>query len=246
MASASKYETKVKLPSKGLLYEDIPGEVTLRTMTTNDEKLLYGSTTNIFGKVLQSCIVEPKDISIGDLLPFDEQFLILKLRSHTYGSMYKIQGTCPNCGAKATYDVNLDEMECFYLDDDFKEPITFTLPECEKEVSIKLLRNKDWEAVRRQAKKISKSIGCNTKELEYIIRMSKYIKQIDGEDIDEGKAQSFVEKLSGRDSAFFWWTLDSKVKCGLDTTTTVTCSGCGEEFDLPFIISSEFFRPKFG
>ena len=53
--SSSKYETTVKLPSKGLLYEDIPEEITLRAITTNDEKMLYGSTSgNAFSKVLNT------------------------------------------------------------------------------------------------------------------------------------------------------------------------------------------------
>ena len=78
--SASKYETTVNLPSKGLLYEDIPEEITLRAITTNDEKMLYGSTSgNAFSKVIKSCIVSPENVDVGDLLPFDEQFLMLKL-----------------------------------------------------------------------------------------------------------------------------------------------------------------------
>ena len=71
------------------------------------------------------------------------------------------------------------------------------------------------------------------------------ISAIDNEDVDEGQAQSFVEKLTGRDSAYFWWKLDEAVRCGLDTTTEVTCPNCNEDFDFSYGISSEFFRPKF-
>lgn len=243
---SAKYETTVKLPSRGILYKDIPEEITLRTMTTNDEKLLYGSNNNVFAKVLKSCIVEPKDIDMGELLPFDEQFLIMKLRTHTYGSMYKLQGVCPHCGNKETFEINLDELECYYLDENFTEPLEFTLPDCGSKVSVKLLRNKDWDAVRRQSKKIAKATGANARELEYITRMARYIKMIDGEEVDEGKSQSFVEKLTGRDAAYFWWSIDEAVKCGLDTTSEVVCGSCGEEYELPFTINSEFFRPKFG
>lgn len=244
--SSSKYETTVKLPSKGLLYKDVPEDITIRAMTTSDEKLLFGSTNNVFAKVLKNCIVEPKNISIEDLLPFDEQFLIMKLRTHTYGSMYRLQGICPECGKKETYEINLDEMEVTYLNEDFKEPIECKLPDSGSTLSLKLLRNRDWESARRQAKKISKSVGCNEKELEYIIRMSKYIKQIDGEDVNDAQAQKFVESMTGKDSAFFWWTIDNSIKCGVETSIPVRCTNCGEEFDLEFTINSEFFRPKFG
>ena len=167
--SSSKYETTVKLPSKGLLYEDIPEEITLRAITTNDEKMLYGSTSgNAFSKVLKSCVVAPENINVGDLLPFDEQFLMLKLRTHTYGSMYSIQGVCPECGHKHVFEVNLDEFPVFTLDDNFKEPLEFTLPECGSQVSVKLLRNRDYDSIRSQAKKIAKHTGANAKELEYL------------------------------------------------------------------------------
>lgn len=245
--SATKYETTVELPSKGLLYDGIPGKVTIRAITTNDEKLLFGSTSsNAFDKVLKNCIVTPADLDIKDLLPFDEHFLMLKLRTHTYGSEYKIQGKCPHCGHKHDFVVNLDEFPVYQLEDSFQEPIEFTLPVCEKTVSVRLLRNRDTDSVQSQAKKIAKHTGCNAKELEYMLRMAKYIKAIDGEAVDEGRAQAFVEKLQGRDSAFFWYKIDDAVKCGVDTTSEVTCPECGEEFDLPFQINSEFFRPKFG
>lgn len=242
---SKNYETTVKLPSRGLLYENIPEEVTLRMMTTADEKFMYGSTGNVFSKVLKSCIVSPKEINLEDLLPFDELYLIFQLRIHTYGPEYKITGTCPNCGAKETFTINLDELACYYLDEKFEEPIEFTLPNSEKKVSIRLLRNRDLDAVRRQAKKIAKATGANPKELSFILRMAKYIKKIDDEEVDDGQAQAFVEKLTGYDSAYFWSKIDDLVQCGLETSVEVTCSSCNEEYDLGVGITSEFFRPKF-
>ena len=246
MAKNNNYETTVELPSRGLLYDNIPKDITLRMITTADEKYLFGSNNNVFSKVLKNCIVSPKDINLDDLLPFDELFLIFKLRAHTYGPEYRVTGTCPYCGEKHVYTVNLDDATCYYLDEGFEEPLEFTLPESEKRVSIRLLRKRDYESVRRQAKKISKATGANAKELEYVLRMAKYIRKIDDEDVDEGQAQAFVEKLTGRDSAYFWWKLDETVKCGIDTTTEVICPNCNEEFDFSYGISSEFFRPKFG
>ena len=76
-------------------------------------------------------------------------------------------------------------------------------------------------------------------------RMARYIKAIDDKAVDEGAAQHFVETLTGRDSAYFWWKLDEEVKCGVDTTSEVVCPECGEEYEVPFAITSEFFRPKF-
>lgn len=243
--ATDNYELKTELPSRGLLYDGIPGEFTLKMITTAEEKFLYGSSGDVFSKVLENCIVSPKGINLDELLPFDELFLLFQLRIHSYGPKYRVSGKCPYCGNIETFDVDLDELPIYYLDETFQEPIEFTLPKCGKKVSIKLLRKKDYESVRRRAKKISKSTGTNFKELEYVMRMAKYIKQIDGEDVDEGQAQAFVEKLVGYDTAYFWDKLDEMIKCGIDNVTEVTCGNCGEDYDLVCRISSEFFRPKF-
>ena len=58
------YESTVTLPSKGILYDGIPAEVSLRGMTTREEKILYASQGgNVFHKILKNCIVEPENIT---------------------------------------------------------------------------------------------------------------------------------------------------------------------------------------
>lgn len=243
--SENNYETVVTLPSRGILYENIPDKFTLRMITTSEEKYLYGSSNNVFDKVLKNCIVEPKNLNLDDLLPADELFLVFQLRIHTYGPEYRVSGTCPKCGEKHTYTINLDDAECYYLPEDFVEPLEFELPVTKSKLSIRLLRKKDFESVRNKAKKLAKSTSSSPKELEYILKMAKYIQKIDDKEVDSIQAQSFVEKLPGKDSAYFWWKLDELVKCGIDPIANVQCNNCGEEFDLSYGISSEFFRPKF-
>ena len=48
MAKNNNYETTVELPSRGLLYDNIPKDITLRMITTADEKYLFGSNNNVF------------------------------------------------------------------------------------------------------------------------------------------------------------------------------------------------------
>lgn len=245
-SNTSQYETTVKLPSKGILYEGVPEDVTLRAMTTNDEKIIFGSTTpNAVSKILQRCIVSPEDLDISKLTPSDESYLLLKLRTHTYGSDYPIVGHCPECGASNTYDINLDELPVTYLNDDFTEPFDIKLPSSEDTLSVRLLRNHDYTQIHSQTKKIAKKLRANVKELEFIYRMAKYIVKLNGEDIDQVKAQEYVGNLVGKDSAYFFWKINKIANFGVDTTSTVVCKDCGEEFDLPFEINSEFFRPKF-
>lgn len=242
----SQYETTVKLPSKGLLYEGIPEDITIRAMTTNDEKIIFGSTTpDAVSKVLQRCIVNPENLDISKLLPADETYLMLKLRTHTYGSEYSIAGQCTECDSTNTYDINLDELPVTYISDDFVEPFNIELPVSGDKLGVKLLRNKDYTQVRSQAKKIAKKMHTNARELEYIYRIAKQIVSINDEEIDQVKAQEYVGNLVGKDSAYFFWKLGEIANFGVETTTTVTCKDCGEDFELPFRITSEFFRPKF-
>lgn len=242
----SQYETTVLLPSKGLLYDDIPEEITIRSMTTNDEKIIFGSTSgDAVAKVLQRCIVNPPNLDISKLTPADESFLMLKLRTHTYGSDYSMVGHCPECRSSNTYDINLDELPVTYLSDDFEEPFTIELPQSCDKLSIRLLRNKDYTMIRNQAKKIAKKMHTPYRELEYIYRMAKYIVAINDEEIDQPKAQEYVTNLVGKDSAYFFWKLNQVADYGVDTSSLVTCKDCGEDFELPFEITSEFFRPKF-
>ena len=58
---SAKYETTVTLPTNGKMYgDDGPVDVTLRAMTTKEEKLLLGSTSsNVFDDIVKACIVEP-------------------------------------------------------------------------------------------------------------------------------------------------------------------------------------------
>ena len=65
-------EKTYKVPSAGLFGG--PTEVTMRPMTTKEEKIIYTSRDMSFiEKIVKSCIVEPKDVKMSDvinILPF--------------------------------------------------------------------------------------------------------------------------------------------------------------------------------
>lgn len=244
--NSSKYETTVKLPSKGIIYENIPEDLTIRAMTTSDEKVIFGSTnSDALDKVIRKCVVNPDNLDTSKLTPADMSAILIKLRTHTYGSEYTMQGRCPECNKVESYDINLDELPITYLEDDFKEPIEVTLPVSGDVLSVRLLRNNDYKVVSSQAKKIAKKMRINSRELEFIYRMARHILQINGEDVDQSKAQEYVSNMVGKDSAYYSWKLGEVANFGIDTSALVECKDCGEEFELPFEINSEFFRPKF-
>lgn len=241
------YELDIDLPSKGLVYDNIPGTIRIRAMTTEDEKIIFASNSgNVMQRVLSKCIVYPEKIDVSQLISADEQYIMIKLREFTYGSDYHITTKCPYCGTESEYKIDLSSFDVKYLPDDFKEPLEMTLPISKNTLEVRMLRNKDYTSIREIAqKRARRSVKSTVSELEYILRMTRYIKSVNGVDARDMNIQSFVEKLHARDSAYFWAFINNKFDCGLDTSTPITCSSCGQIFDLPFEINSEFFRPKF-
>lgn len=244
--SNTDYETTVTLPSKGLIYNGaIPAEVSLRGMTTRDEKILYASMgSNVFQKILKSCITDPKDMDINKLIASDELFLVLQLRMITYGPEYKVEAQCPRCGETNIYTVMLNELDVNYLDDDFTEPIEAKLPRSGDTLSLKILRNEDSEFVDRYAKKFAKTFNQNVREVEYTAQIAKYITAINGKTVDFETAIDYVNNMVSRDSAEIRSAMN-KILVGVDTRVTVNCNSCGEEFTFNMPLTSEFFRPTF-
>jgi hypothetical protein len=247
MANAKKmdYESTVTLPSRGILYKEkgIPAEISMRGMTTKEEKILYASTGgNVFQKILKNCIVAPEEIDVSQLIAADEMYLIVQLRIITYGPEYKVTATCPHCGRTETYTINLGDFDVDYLPENFEEPIKVTLPVSGDKLDLKILRNEDSEFIDRFAKKFAKQYNLPLREVEYVCRMARYITAINGEAVDFNDAREYVDNMRSKDSMKMWSDLN-KIRVGIDTTTTVSCLGCGEEFDFPMPITSEFFRP---
>lgn len=239
------YEVTVTLPSKGLLYKEanIPSEISLRGMTTKEEKILFGSSGgDVFEKILRNCITNPKNLDTNELISNDETFLIMQLRMVTYGDDYKVSVECPHCHRKSIYKISLSEFIVNYLEDDFTEPIEVKLPRSGDTLSLRLLRNKDIKFIDRYAKKFAKQFNLNVREVEYTCRMAKFITKINGKEVDFVEAREYVENMYSLDSAKFWTVLN-KIVVGIDTTAMVTCNECGEDFDFAMPITSEFFRP---
>jgi hypothetical protein len=238
-------ETTVTLPSRGIIYPDkkIPADVSIRGMTTREEKVLYSSTGgDVFSKILKSCITTPEDFDTSGLIAADEMFLIIQLRIVTFGPEYRVQTTCPHCGKTDVYTINLSDFDIDYLPEDFKEPIDVKLPVSGDTLSLRILRNSDNEMLDKFIKKRSKQFNLPLKEVEYDCRNAKYITAVNGEPIDFVDAIDYFQNMMSMDSMRMQTAL-SEVKVGVDTTATALCTSCREEFEFQTPITREFFRP---
>lgn len=238
------------LPSNGLLYKDlgIPAEITLRAMTTLDEKRRLSSTgMQVIPNLLNSCIIEPDNIDTTELKLFDLQFLMYKERIITYGSEYKISIKCPHCGETAELKVNLDEVPVNVLPDDFVEPFTIgPLPVSKDVVECKILSASDYIKIEREAKRIKSKFPDYEGDPEFMLTYQYKIVSINGEPAQANRIQKYVEEMHMQDTRYF----DSKYaevidNIGMDTAMVDECPHCGRDIEYNLPITDEFFRPTY-
>jgi len=243
------YTLDVVLPSKGIIYDEISEKFKIRNITTKEEKLIYAQNNdNFMWELVEECIVEPQNIDTNELILADTYFLLIKLRAHTYGSTYNIEYTCPECGFKNKYAIDFeDEFPVYELEDDFTEPVFFTLPVSEDEIGIKLLRGKDLQDATKEADRKIRSFPGMRGDPTLEVRMKKYISHINGEKADKIEVDQYVEQgLHGKDSAYFWHKVKD-IKIGYEARVYRTCnnSRCGADLEFIMPLTPEFFRPSF-
>ena len=116
-----KSQETYTLPSKGLLYtekDNIPASITLRRMTTKEDKIRMRNSTEdrIKKDLLQACILED-NVDAGNLKLVDANFLLFRLRSLSLlDDTYKIQVRCRNCGTVFIHEISCI-LSCLVIDE---------------------------------------------------------------------------------------------------------------------------------
>lgn len=238
------------LPSKGLLYGDSFGsEVTIRSMTTFEEKMRLGNQGffKTMCSILDSVVISPESYETQYMTLFDFYFLMYKMRTVSYGPTYKVNVTCPVCGHQEIVKVNLDDLEVKYLDDSVVEPIKVgPLPRSGDTLGCRFLRVIDTINNEKKAKEILNKSPNYVGDPQYILNRVSQIVSINGEEKTPAEIQMYVEEMQAMDSAYYTQAYEKATEdVGLLTMCDGVCSSCGEElrFSLPF--NSEFFRPTF-
>lgn len=240
-------EERITLPSNGLFYEtDFPINITIRSLTTNEEQLLYGSTSETtIDRIISNCIVEPKNFPLGDLLPADKMFILFKLRIISYGQDYNQMIFCPYCNYEGTAVLDLDQLPCDELDEDkIKVPLKLTLPMSKDQIELKVLTEKDYKAIKERALKLSNKLSLPFGQVEHKLRFAKQIKSINGEKVDSFIAEKYYSEMHVRDVRYIESALNS-IKLGYQGHIDMTCPSCKHEIIVPFEMTSEFLNPTF-
>ena len=243
-----KFPTEmVELPSKGYFYVDghplSSGKVEVKYMTAKEEDILTSQNLiqqgTVIDKLLESLIVD-KSIKLDDLLIGDKNAIMVSARILGYGKNYQF-----------TYDgeehtVDLTTLEPVELDfskfTKGKNEFNFKLPTSEREITFKLLTQRDEKEVDSELvarKKLDKH-----QSTELTSRMKKMILSVDGNS-DRTFINNFVDdQFLSRDSLAFRQYL-AEITPDVDMSTMVVNSA-GEELEVTIPVTLRFFWPSAG
>lgn len=248
----------VELPSHGILYGGITddpdilekGGLKIRPMTVQEEKILStprlmksGQAIDmVFQNVIQSKGLNGQPLDVGQLLSSDRVFIMLWLRSVSYGNEYKFNIQCPACQQRFEHVVDLSShpIKEMNLEDKISEPLKFTLPISKFTLTYRLPRGIDEVELMKlnnSAKKVNQTDESIVKRLQsLIIGIEK-----DGQVVPKEQFQIFVESLIAGDASAFRQELE-KVDAGIEDIKDIACPSCDYEFDTSIPITENFFR----
>jgi len=237
------FQSDVLVPSRGRFDgEKLPeGKVTLRPISVPEEKMFLSSKTQmaVADKVLDKCIVSACP-PVNELLMTDKYFLLLNLRSISYGPEYSFKMKCGSCKKDFNHTVVLpDGLSLKIATEEDVEPFDVTLPICGKVLSLRFLRGTDEEEIDNY---VSQLEGVNPDDGDpgYEYRLTRHIVLIDGEEVDALKKLNFVKTMIGRDSLAMRRSI-AEHETGIDFGLNLTCPSCMQNITTSLPLTNEFF-----
>lgn len=238
---------EVSLPSKGLLYGGrIPDTLTMRPMTVNELKILYGSASTMvaLNSILKEVITNVKDFNVDELLLDDKYYLAYQLRIMTFGEMYDADVRCPHCGKEDHVQFNLSELKVNELPDDYVDPHSIgKLPKSGDVIETKLLRVGDFSKIIKRSTEIRKQFPDFEGEPTYHLSLAAQVATVNGEKKASRDMEQYILDMHAVDAMFLQKKLN-ELEFGLDVAVTHECKSCGEEMNLQLAIGEDFFRPE--
>ncbi len=154
----------VKLPSRGLFYQDGLSEVAVEYMTSRDEDLLTTPSLIENGTVIDVLLkrkIKTPNVNIDDLLTGDRSAIILFLRTSSYGADYSVNVPDPRTAIpfKSTVDLlKLRYKELKEMPDEFGH-FKVEIPMRKKTVTFRLLTSGEENMLYRKAQALQEAYG---------------------------------------------------------------------------------------
>lgn len=235
-------------------YTDAEGNlhrtVVMRKMTGKEEAILTDKRFQRNGgklvtELLHSCMQKVGDSPvnnrsvISELYSVDRNYLLLKLRSITFGADLKTAYTCPSCGEAIHRIEDLDALPLNQLESGSQEDIVVDLQDgyldrdgqVHTALTLRLPRGSDEEAVASQMRQ-NPSLGKNA----LLARCVKSLGDMPAHRVEAMGAYLMADlTLSDRR------TIDHALTAaapGVDMTREIECPHCGHEFKATMDLSN--------
>ena len=241
-ASTAITET-VNLPTRGLI-KGVPEQIILKAIQRKDKKkLLMSETNNTLLSLLQSSIISPKDFNVYNLLPFEADYLLYRLRILTYGSDHTFKSKCPTCGFVNDVEYDLNDVECLPVPDDFS--LTFNVPPLPISgvvITCKLLTEGDLVEINKVSDNLEKNTG--NKSAYFDTLWETRIVAINGNKLSPIETTQFLDELNDYDNEYLmeYYNVYS-ANYGLQTKLHFECDNCHNNVETKMPSIYTFFRP---
>ena len=246
-----KTQETFTLPSKGLLYsetENIPASITLRRMTTKEDKIRMRNSTEdrIRRDILDACILD-EGVNAGNLKLMDANFLLFRLRSLSLlDDKYKIQCRCNKCGSIFIHEVNLSEVPVEYLNKKKIESLELVLPVTAQKVTFKFPSLNDMirmgDSLRSYFEKFP---NADKGEAVYTTSVMLYIDKVNNEKMISEELEDWIDNLDILDSRTLRKHVDTLEDLyGFNKDLKTKCPTCQTEVEHGLPITGELFNPS--
>jgi len=246
-------EETVELPSRGIAYPSGSSSVKSKPMRGIEEDILTNQklvrTGKAFDMIVKNCVTDWNGIDPEELLFGDLNTIYVALRSISYGSEYKAQVVCPDCGEKTNLDANLSEFSIKPLE---ANPVNagtnlFTWTSMSGIViKFRMLTSKDSKVldnIERQ-RKANKEKNPETTMTDFLTQIIVSLKNPGGmEIIDKLDIKRIIREYLPLNVIQEFTSYVNEIRPDLDMTVSFECPECGAVNKLPVPITAEFFWP---
>jgi len=235
----------VKLPSKGLFYQNKITEVNVEYMTSKDEDLLTTPSLIENGTVLDILLarkVKTKGITPDQLLAGDRNAIILFLRSSSYGPEYNVQVPDPRTNVLFPEKVDLLKLKYKKVTEqpDGNGQFSIEIPMRKKTVMFRLLTSGEETMLTKQAEAQQDAYNLEFSEFN-TLKLKSNIVSIDG-NTDRSYISKFVDVMPALDAL----TIRRKiidVSPDVDMEYEFTTKD-GVKFNAQLSVGIDFFFPN--
>lgn len=244
----------VELPSHGFMYKSVTddpdvlekGRILIRPMTVEEEKILNTprlvKTGQALDLIFRNCIKSRIDPT--ELLSSDRVYLMLWLRSISYGNIYKfwIQSQDPSATQKRIqWEVDLSKQPIReFTDPTIQEPFTIVLPYSKKTVVYRLPRGKDEVEMMKLQNQTKALDAIDQSGVQRLISVIVAIVNADGTQIDRKMYNREISGWVTRDASELRNALNDN-DCGIEPIM-IQDPNTGYEFEVQIPITEDFFR----